>query len=199
MTSETRSPAPNTSARRKPAQSARQPIDLELARSLCPIGRVATAVAHTFGLPQVDGDAVTDETDAHLRAMADALAVTLSERQLSIHMQRITQAFVASAFGAGQFYSNKISEARLLTDRLANDDRDEDRGGPIGFESRAERAREFAARACVQAFALMAAADGAARAFEHITGETWKPYVAPIDDARPLARKAADLEMGSFG
>jgi hypothetical protein len=36
--------------------------------------------------------------------------------------------------------------AMELTSRLLNDERDEDRDGPIGFESKAERARLFAAK-----------------------------------------------------
>ena len=43
-----------------------------------------------------------------------------------------------------------------LTSKLLNDDRDEDREGPAGFESKAERARLFAAEMALQSFALMA-------------------------------------------
>jgi hypothetical protein len=54
--------------------------------------------------------------------------------------QRIVGAHVASAYGAAQFYGTKLSAAKDLTTRLGNDDRDEDRGGPSGFEDKAARA-----------------------------------------------------------
>jgi hypothetical protein len=199
MASQNRSPAPDTTARRNRTPGLRPPITIERARAVCPNANVAAAVADTFALDQVDFDGIRAATDEHLRAIADILAETLHERQLFMHLQRITHAFVASAFGAGQFYSEKVSEARSLTASLANDDRDADRGGAVGFDSKADRAREFAAKACMQAFALVAAAEGAAEAFAHVTGETWKPHVASVDNARTVARRASDLEIGAFG
>ena len=78
-----------------------------------------------------------------------AEALPLSDKVLELHLQRLVGAFIGSAFGAGEFYSNKVSEARDLTAKLANEDRDEDRDGVSGFESKAERARLFAAeKAC---------------------------------------------------
>jgi hypothetical protein len=191
-----RKPAKPASARSQPA---RLPITLERTAALCPTANIATAIADTFGLDPVDFDGIMSTTDTQLRASAEILADTLHERQLFIHCQRITGAFVASAFGAAQFYSEKVSEARGLTSRLANDARDEDRDGAVGFDSKAERARLFAAQAGLQAFALLAAAQGAAAAFLHVTGEHWKPYVAPVDNTHTVARKAADLELGAFG
>jgi hypothetical protein len=203
MTSKTPSTTPNTTSRRTPAQPARLPITLERARDLCPTANLADAVSDTFGLYHVDFDEVRATTADHLQAIGTLLDKTLHERQLLIHMQRVTQAFVASAFNAGQFYSEKVSEARRLTAALTNNDRDEDHGeggrGPVGFESKAERARLFAAQACMQAFALLAAAQGAVDAFLAVTGEHWKPYVGSTDKTQTVARKAADLEIGAFG
>jgi len=68
------------------------------------------------------------------------------ERACRLHLQRVTGSFVGSAFGAAQFYGTKMSTAMDLTSKLQNDDRDKDREGPSGFESKAERARLFAAR-----------------------------------------------------
>jgi hypothetical protein len=82
----------------------------------------------------------------------------------------------SDADSAGLFYGQKVSQAHDITSRLANDDRDEDRGGPSGFEDKAARARLFAAEMGLQAFALLAAAEGAVSAYAHITGEDWKPY-----------------------
>ncbi len=47
-----------------------------------------------------------------------------------MHFQRIVGTHVASAQGAGNFYSQKVTEARTLTSKLANEDRDEDRDAP---------------------------------------------------------------------
>jgi hypothetical protein len=85
-----------------------------------------------------------------------------------------------------------------LTSKLLNDDRDEDRDGPYGFESKADRARLFAAEMALQSFALLAAAEGAIAAYADITGETWKPYEAPTPPAASVARKAAAVEMAAF-
>ncbi len=95
---------------------------------------------------------------------------------MQIHLQRIVGAFVGSAYGAAQFYGTKKSAAMDLTSRLLNDARDEDREGPAGFESKAERARLFAAEMALQSFALLAAAEGAVAAY---AGKTWKPSETP--------------------
>jgi hypothetical protein len=129
---------------------------------------------------------------------AEAFGTALNEKALQIHLQRITGAFVSSAFGAAQFYGTKKSAAMELTSKLLNDDRDEDRDGPAGFESKAERARLFAAEMALQSFALMAAAEGALAAYANITGEDWKPYEAPTAPAASVARKSAAVEMAAF-
>ena len=85
-----------------------------------------------------------------------------------------------------------------LTSKLLNDDRDEDRDGPLGFESKAERARLFAAEMALQSFALLAAAEGAVAAYADITGETWKPYEAPTAPAAAVSRQSAAAEMAAF-
>ena len=74
-------------------------------------------------------------------------------------------AYVGSAYGAAQFYGTKVTQARDLTVASQNDDRDEDRDGVAGFESNGERARLFAAEMGLQAYALMAAAEGAVHAY----------------------------------
>ena len=56
---------------------------------------------------------------------------------MKIHLQRVVGSFVGSAHGAAQFYGGKVTQARDLTSKLANHDRDEDREGVYGFESRA--------------------------------------------------------------
>ena len=66
--------------------------------------------------------------------------------------------------------------------------------------NKAENARLFAAQMGLQAYALMAAAEGAVHAYAHITGETWKPYEAPMLAASSSTRrKSAAEEMNAFG
>ena len=76
---------------------------------------------------------------------------------MQIHLQRIIGAFASSTFGPAHFYGTKKSAAMELTSKLLNDDRDEDRDGLAGFESKAERARLFATEMALQSFALLAA------------------------------------------
>ena len=130
-----------------------------------------------------------------LTRSAEVFGTALNEKALQIHLQRIVGSFVGSAYGAAQFYGTKKSAAMELTSRLLNDDRDEDRDGPSGFESKAERARLFAAEMALQSFALLAAAEGAVAAYAEVTGETWKPYEAPTPPAAtrvPPVRRRRD-------
>jgi hypothetical protein len=113
--------------------------------------------------------------------------------------ERSVGAFVGSAHGAATFYGSKVTIARNLTSKLANEDRDEDRDGVLGFETKAARARQFAAEAGLAAFALFAAATGAVHAYAEITGEDWKPYEAPIAPSRSVSRQAAAAELDALG
>jgi len=85
-----------------------------------------------------------------------------------------------------------------LTSKLVNDERDEDRKGPAGFESKAGRARLFAAKMGLQGFAPVAAAEGGIAAYANITGETCKPYKAPATPTASVSRKSAAFEMAAF-
>ena len=196
MTRKTTQTTAKTPASR--TQPTHQPITFELVTRLAPHQGLAENLVRTFGLEPVDYDSIRDATGEHIACTAKAFGTTLNEKALQIHLQRITGAFVSSAFGAAQCYGTKMSAARELTSKLLNDDRDEDRDGPSGFESKAERARMFAAEMALQSFALMAAAEGAIAAYADVTGETWKPYVAPTAPAASVARKAAAVEMAAF-
>ncbi len=108
-------------------------------------------------------------------------------------------AFVRSAHGAGTFYQGKAKIARDLNSKLSNEDRDEDRMGVDGTSNRAERAREFAAQMALQAFALLAAAEGAVDAFAQATGSDWKPYEGSSRPAMSVDRQAAAAQMAALG
>jgi hypothetical protein len=190
----------------KPAQPSRaarterrQSYTLEYATSICPHEGLAANLSTTFGLNPVDAAGIRHASEEHMVHAAKELEGNLNEKALAMHLQRVTGAFVSSACGAGQFYGQRLSQAIDLTSRLANDDRDEDRDGPSSVDSRAARARLFAAETGLQAYALLAAAEGAVSAYAHITGETWKPYVAPLPNSQSVAPQSAKAELAAFG
>ena len=195
----TRKSAPTTA---KPAASKsrteRHAITLEHVSRLAPHQGLADNLVRTFGLEPVDYDGIRDATREQIARSAAVFGTALNERALQIHLQRIVGSFVGSAHGAAQFYGTRKSAAMDMTSRLLNDDRDEDRDGPSGFESKAERARLFAAEMALQSFALLAAAEGAVAAYAEVTGETWKPYEAPTPPAAAVSRKSAAVEMAAF-
>ena len=177
----------------------RQPVTLELAASLCPHNALAENLSRTFGIDPVDYAAVREGTEENVVRSANVLRDDLNDKAMEIHLQRIVGAFVSSAYGAATFYQGKVTTARDLTVASQNDDRDEDRGGVAGFESKAEHARQFAAEMGLQAYALMAAAEGAVHAYAHITGDHWKPYEQPVAASSTTSRKSAAEQMAAFG
>jgi hypothetical protein len=181
-------------------QTARPTITFELVQAHAPNAGLAENLSRTFGLEPVDYAAILERTEEHIALAAQALQDALNDKALQIHLQRVVGAFVGSAHGATQFYGTKVTQARDLTMASQNNDRDEDRDGAAGFESKAQRARLFAAEMGLQAHALMAAAEGAISAYVHITGEDWKPYER---DAEPRTgtsgRQSADTELAAFG
>ncbi|TRL28973.1 hypothetical protein FM996_18015 [Methylosinus sporium] len=182
----------------KNARPARPQISFEAARLLCPTDTQAVSIAAAFGLSTPDYLGIRATHEKLLRETALAFDDALNEKAAQMHFQRIVGTFVASAQGAGRFYSDKLTEARALTAKLANDSRDEDRDAPAGFESKAQRARQFAADLAMQSYALLAAAHGAIDAYLEITGEDWKPYVAQ-SEGETVERKSAAAELGAFG
>ena len=189
--------APRTSARIVPL---RRGTTVEMVRLTCPDAAQAMRIAESFGTAVVDGDGVRDTHERLILETVDALSEGLGERAMQIHLQRIVGSYVGSAHGAGQFYSRAVTEARQATAKLANDTRDEDLDGPVGFESAAQRKREFAAEVSSQAHALRMAAEGAVAAYEHIVGESWKPFERqPEQPGETVSRKAAEVQMAAFG
>lgn len=178
----------------------RKGTTLQMVRLACPDAGQCSLISESFGLPVLDSNGIRDLHEKLIVDTAATLDEGLSERAMQIHMQRIVGAFVASAYGAGQFYSRAVSEARDATAKSACDDRDEDVGGPVGFDSTAQRKREFAADMALQAHALRMAAEGAVAAYEHIVGEAWKPFERPVENTgQTVDRKAAELQMAALG
>ncbi|KQZ99928.1 hypothetical protein ASD64_14090 [Mesorhizobium sp. Root157] len=178
----------------------RKSTTLEMVRLCCPDTAQATLIAESFGLPVLDSDGIRDLHEKLIIETADALGEGLGERAMQIHLQRIVGAFVGSAHGAGQFYSRAVTEARDATAKSANDARDEDRDGPVGFASAAQRKREFAADMGVQSHALRMATEGAVAAYEQVVGEKWKPFERTIENpGQSVDRKAAELQIAALG
>ena len=193
-------PAPKTNVVSIAPPKATKPraISLEHVINLAPGSQLVENLVRTFGLEPVDFDGIRDALGAQIQASGAVLGEALNKRALQIHLQRIVGAHVASAYAAAQFYGTKLSAAKDLTTRLGNDDRDEDRGGPSGFEDKAARARHFAAEMALQCYALRAAAEGAVLAYAEVTGETWKAYEAPLPVSAGISRRGAAVEMAAF-
>ena len=192
--------APLNRTAHKSRPAAPRATTLDMVRHACPDTVQAVRISESFGLSLIDSDGIRELHRQQLIDSADALKDGLGEKAMQIHMQRIVGSFVGSAYGAGQFYSRSVTEARDLTAKLSNDFRDEDLSGPVGFDSRAQRKCEFAADMGLQAHVLRMAADGAVSANEDITGETWKPYErgAIAAPAASLDQKAASMQMSAF-
>lgn len=168
-------------------------ITLASAGLLAPTSEKMAQLTRLFGLEPVDADNIADVTAHTLQQQAEELRASLSDKAMDMHFQRIVGAYVGSAHGAAQFYDAKRATARELASKW-NDERDEDRDGPSGFESRVERAQGFAAEMARQSFATL----GAARAYEHITGNEWKPYVGNAPDSQSLSRQTAAARAAAF-
>jgi hypothetical protein len=182
------------------AAQTRKGTTLEMVRLCCPDGNQASLISESFGLPVLDSDGIREFHQRSLIEGADILSEGLSDKAMQIHLQRIVGSYVGSAYGAGQFYSKAVTEAKDASARLANDARDEDLEGPVGFDSAAQRKREFAADMGLQSHALRMAAEGAVAAYEHIVGESWKPYERQVENpGQSVSRKAAELQMAALG
>ncbi|WP_127524537.1 hypothetical protein [Mesorhizobium sp. Z1-4] len=178
----------------------RKGASLETVRLACPDSAQASLISESFGLPVIDSDGIRDLHHKIIVETADSLNEGLGDRAMQIHLQRIVGSYVGSAHGAGQFYSRAVSEARDATAKLANDMRDEDLDGPVGFDSNAQRKREFAADMGIQAHALRCAAEGAVTAYEEVVGEAWKPFQRQVENpGQTVDRKAAELQMAALG
>ena len=184
-----------TSSSRTRPQS-RPTRSLERARSLCPSEHEADRIADAFGIDQVAVAEIRSNTRIQLTQLVGPLADHMSETGLRVFLQRLVASFVDSACRTGEFYDAKVAEARRANAKLHCETRDEDLPGVAGFDSRAQRTREFAAQLAMQATSLLAAAEGAVQAFEQLIGETWRPYTPP--PAASLDRRAGEAQLAAF-
>ena len=182
------------------SSQSRRATTLEMVRLSCPDATQAFKFAESFGAAVVDSDGIRRLHERLIVETAESLSEGLGEKAMQIHLQRIVGAFVGSAHCAGQFYSRAVTEARDATAKASNNARDEDLDGPAGYDSTAQRKREFAADMGVQSHALRMAAEGAVAAYEQVVGEAWKPFDRPAENpGASLDRKAAEAQMAAFG
>ena len=189
MANNRKAPAQSTA---KPAKQAKPAITWEAAKQLCPDEGKAAAIAENFGLFQPDYESIRDASQLALLSMNTAFDGALNEKATAMHFQRLVGSLVGSAVGAGNFFSDKTLEARALVARTAEGGEETD--APVGFESKARRAAEFAAEMGLQAYAMLAAAHGAIDAYKEIAGEDWKAYRAPAESA-PLEQRALKSQV----
>ena len=197
----------NTSKKAQPAKApqvqaptrrdTRQVVTLASAGLLAPTYDMMTKLYRLFGLDPVDADDIAANTQQTLQQQAEALRSSLSDKAMEMHFQRVVGAYVGSAYGAAQFFDGKRAIAKDMASKL-NDQRDEDRDGPSGFESKVERAQGFAAEMARQSYALLAAAEGAVAAYAEITGSEWKPYVASTPESQTVDRQATAARASAF-
>jgi hypothetical protein len=174
-------------------------IDLHHVIALAPTERIAEAISTRFALDPVDFDSVRDTTIESLKAIVESMEPHLQGISLKVSLDRIVNAIVGAAFKAADFYSEKVLSAREITSKLANEHRDEDRDGVLGFDTQGERARIFAATSGLKAYALLASATGAVEAFHDLTGDKWKPYQKEQSKTRSVSRQSAAEELAAFG
>jgi hypothetical protein len=184
--------------RTMPQAQARQVVTLATAERICPNEAVASKISTCYGLEFVDFHAIRDTTNEALVNGAVILEGNLNDKAMEMHMQRIVDGYVRSAHGAGNFYDAKAAQARQLTSAIGNEDRDEDRQGVDGMANKAQRACEFAAEVGLQAYALLAAAQGAVDAYAHVVGKDWKPYEGMTTPSRAVSTRSLALQAGAF-
>jgi hypothetical protein len=172
-------------------------ITLATAAMIAPTHDMMAKLYSLFGLEPVDVDEIAASTQQTLQQQAEALRSSLSDKAMEMHFQRVVGAYVGSAYGAAQFFDGKRAIAKDMASKL-NDQRDDDRDGPSGFESRVERAQSFAAEMARQSYALLAAAEGAVAAYAEITGSEWKPYAASTPESQTVNRQAAAARASAF-
>jgi hypothetical protein len=187
--------APAPVAAKSPARKA---ISLEIARNLCPQTSTAETIASRFGLELPDFAQIRAAHHSSLVNLAATLETALNERALEMHYQRLTSSFVSSAVNAGRFYDDKKKEARAAAAILTTLPEDTDPDDRDSQETKAERLLTFAAEMAMQAYTLLATAEGAVTAHAEVTGSEWTPYIAPAEGAQATERRSPADDLAIF-
>ncbi|GBQ91128.1 hypothetical protein [Asaia krungthepensis] len=118
-------------------------------------------------------------------------------RALKLHLDRIVDGVIRSAYGAAQFYEGKRLAAKDATNSFSNEHRDEDRQGVDGGDNRAAEMRTVAAEKAGHAWSLAVVAAGACEAYRDLMGSDWQPYQA--NNRRSVSQRAASEEAAALG
>ena len=175
--------------------ASRDVVTIDTARRLAPTDDVATKICKVYAKDMVEQDAIAQVT--HDSLLAQSAAMPLTDKNREMHFQRIVGQYVGSAVSAARFYDAKRQTVRDMASKF-NADRDEDRDGPSGFDTKLERAQDFAAEMAWQALATLASAEGALTAYEHLTGSAWKPYVGNTPAAETVSAQSAAMRASAF-
>jgi hypothetical protein len=142
------------------------------------------AIRRHFGFECGDPDELTGLGSNAVRYQYEALRPILVSqyrgeddfRGMKMHLDRIVDAYVRSAYGAANFYESRRQIAKDAKDKWANEHRDEDRMGVDGSENRSDKLVRIAAEHAGKAYALSCIASGACAAYAELLGEPWEPY-----------------------
>ena len=160
------------SAPTAPATQSSAAVTFEAAASLCPNKAVAARIARVFSPDgPVDYEAIRRATRDGLASGAETLAghpAGGSRTTLEQHLQHVVPGFLRSAHDAGELYAGRV--ARALT---AHTDAHATQGGDAAAYVVGQA--EHAAKAGLQAYALLAAAHGAVDAYARVCGEEYRP------------------------
>nr|WP_279184862.1 hypothetical protein [Acetobacter syzygii] len=141
-------------------------------------------IANHFGFDIPDVAELTGLGSNAVRDQHDALSPILVShyrgeddfRAMKMHLDRVVDAYVRSAYGAANFYESRRQIAKDAKDKWANEHRDEDRMGVDGGENRSDKLVRIAAEHAGKAYALSCIASGACAAYAELLGEAWVPY-----------------------
>jgi len=173
--------------------------------SLAPNDDQMAKIITSFGTEAGDADELTGLGSNMLRdqyAALEPILVTMYRGEpnyqgLKIHLDRVVDGVVRSAYGAAEFYEKRRQIARDAVNAFTNEHRDEDRMGIDGGANRVEGLREIAAQHAVKSYALACIAAGACAAYQELMGQAWQPYVAR--NSRSVSEQAAALRNDALG
>lgn len=196
--------ARKAAAARQRTQALSAPTLADILR-LVPSDDQMTRIVNAFGVESGDVDELTGAGSNLIRDQYALLSPVLvstirgeaNYQGLKLHLDRVVDGLIRSAYGAANFYENRRMIAKDAADSWANQHRDEDRMGVDGGENRVAGLRRIAAENGAKAYALAALATGACAAYAELMGAEWKPYQR--DDGRTLDQKVAAAQAEALG
>ncbi|RFD18475.1 hypothetical protein DY926_16470 [Komagataeibacter melaceti] len=174
-------------------------------QNLAPNDDQMAKITSSFGIEAGDADELTGLGSNMIRDQYTTLAPVLvtmyrgepNYQGLKIHLDRVVDGLVRSAYGAAEFYEKRRLAAKDAVNAFSNEHRDEDRMGIDGGANRVDGLREIAAQHAAKAYSLACVAAGACAAYEELMGQAWEPYVG--NNRRSVSEQAAALRNDALG